>query len=181
MLVPLGCLANTHRISYRSVRCHTIRSFATSNGSTEVSNCIHRAKSLEYLTPSKEKGSRRTLPTKQHKGTETREPYGPLITHSVRLMIKGNPASTDSFFVFRWLGVPQDYLLAYFWWSLATTSNTGGGYDYNRCANYRDRAANQLTLEQLMKVQQTELTVGVILYLGLTPSRQAHSECNGLL
>ena len=79
------------------------------------------------------------------------------------------------------LGVPQDYLLAYFWWSLATTSNTGGGYDYNRCANYRDRAAKQLTPEQLMKVQQTEFTVGVILYLGLTPSRQAHSECNGLL
>ena len=49
-------------------------------------------------------------------------------------------------------GVPQDYLFAYFWWSLATTRNTGGGYD--RCAYYRDRAAKQLTPEQLIKAQQ---------------------------
>ena len=49
-------------------------------------------------------------------------------------------------------GVPQDYLLAYFWWSLATAGNTGEVY--NRCVNYRDRAARQLTPEQLEKAQQ---------------------------
>jgi uncharacterized protein len=49
-------------------------------------------------------------------------------------------------------GVPQDYLLAYIWWSLATTRTTDEGYD--RCANYRDRAAKQLTPEQLTNAQQ---------------------------
>ena len=49
-------------------------------------------------------------------------------------------------------GVPQDTLLAYFWWSLSATRITGE--DYNRCAIYRDYAAKQLPPEQLMKAQQ---------------------------
>jgi TPR repeat protein len=49
-------------------------------------------------------------------------------------------------------GVPQDYLLAYFWSSLSASKNPGE--DYSRCTMNRDYAAKQLTPEQLMKAQQ---------------------------
>lgn len=49
-------------------------------------------------------------------------------------------------------GVPQDYLLAFFWWSLAASK--GSGADYDRCVNYRDSAAGRLNPEQLVKARQ---------------------------
>jgi TPR repeat protein len=54
-------------------------------------------------------------------------------------------------------GVPQDYLLAYFWTSLASKSTPcgsdtrGANYFY---MDYTANAARQLTPEQLMKAQQ---------------------------
>jgi TPR repeat protein len=49
-------------------------------------------------------------------------------------------------------GVPQDYVLAYFWTSLSASRSTGD--DYNKSVKYRDEAAKKLTPEQLMKAQQ---------------------------
>ena len=49
-------------------------------------------------------------------------------------------------------GVPKDYALAYFWFSLSASTQTGK--DYELSVELRDDTAKFLTPDQLMKAKQ---------------------------
>jgi uncharacterized protein len=50
------------------------------------------------------------------------------------------------------LGVPQDYVRAYMWWSLAAAHSTGGFQQ--QAAKYRDEIARRMTPAQLAEAQR---------------------------